>query len=220
MLKYLTLLFFLFTLTDCKLIHQKRFYGFEGGGSYIVPVDSSIKKDVYVIHYSHSESIIFPASYGVKRFTNNKWAVNKTFFTPDSELIKKVDKEINYQYCLASDNYDKKYWGSSFHANKADSLKPVLNVDETEIISEISLNGCLWWQKNHDYIYKQYIGYINTSGDRVLDIKLIDFRQDPHKLKTNVSLGWIDGWHGWFYSNVHEIYFHIKKNRLTINEEY
>jgi len=153
-------------------------------------------------------------------FAGNNWGADKGFFTPDSDLIKKIDKEINYQYCLAEDKFSEKYWGHFMHEARTDSIKPILSSEERKIINEISVSSCLNWQRNFPYYDKQYIGYISGTGDKVIYIKLIDFRQDPNKLQKFLFTSWIDGWHGWFYSNIRELYFNVSQNRLTISEKY
>jgi hypothetical protein len=213
MLKYLTLFLFLILFTNCKILHRKKSYSFEGGGSYIQSIDSISKKDIQIIHFTHSIGVIFPATFGEKIFNSNTLH-KSTFFTPDSNLIRKVDKEVNYQHCFSADSHYEKYFGHLFHGNKADSINPILSSDEKEIINEISLGDCLYWQRNSTYYDKQYIGYISATGHKVIYIKLIDFREDPHKLKPLFFTSWIDGWHGWFYSNIYQLYFDVTDNKL------
>ena len=42
---------------------------------------------------------------------------------------------------------------------------------------------CPTWQQELKYYDKQYIGFINEAGERIIYIQLCDFRQDPYKLK-------------------------------------
>lgn len=83
-------LFFAFTI--CKGQNKAETKPKSFGADYgvvTVSVDSSIKKDVRVVHFPHSIGVIFPAAYGQKKFGRNKWWDGVTFFTPDTALIKK-----------------------------------------------------------------------------------------------------------------------------------
>ena len=83
----------------------------------------------------------------------------------------------------------------------------------------MSKKYCELWSANESFYDKQYIGYLNKAGERVIIINLIDFRQDPHYLKQSFTTCWIQGWHGWFYSNVVDLYFNADKNLLMISKD-
>jgi hypothetical protein len=203
--KYLILLLFILWLTNCKILHKNKSFAFEGGGSYIQSIDSISRHEIQIISFSHSIGVIFPASFSKKVFNANTLH-EKSFFTPDSNLVRKIDKEVNY--------HNQQFWGHFIHSTRADSISPILSSDEKAIINEISLEECLSWQKNAAYYDKQYIGYISTVGHKMIFIKMFDFREDPHKLKTVFYNSWIDGWHGWFYSNMRQLYFDVNENKL------
>jgi hypothetical protein len=214
MTRHLSFLFFLLFLTGCSL-HNKRTYDFEGGGSFITLSDSNSKKEICVIHSDHSIGVIFPAQYAEKRFGTNTWAKNKTFFTPDSALIRKIYKETNYQYCLVSD----KYWNNFIIRFTSDTVKHIISREQKDIISNVSVRNCLNWQKNWIYYDCRYIGYFNERGEKNVMIQIIDFRSDPYKLKPLLTQSWIGGWHGWFYSNIQIFYFNVQKNLLSTDDD-
>jgi len=215
--KYLILLLFILWLTNCKILHKNKSLAFEGGGSYIQSIDSISRHEIQIISFSHSIGVIFPASFAKKIFNANTLH-EKSFFTPDSNLVRKIDKEVNYQYCFTEYNHNKQFWGHFIHSTRTDSINPILSSDEKAIINEISLEECLSWQRNTAYYDKQYIGYISAAGHKVIFIKLFDFREDPKKLKPLFFTSWIDGWHGWFYSNMRQLCFDVNENKLIFLE--
>jgi len=212
---------FSFLLMACFvscMVKKRRQIVFEGGGTFIQPIDSSAGVVTWIVKFDNSVGVVFPASFGKKLFGADR-SKSLTFFDPDTALIRKIDKEIDYQYCNVSEKHNERYWGKVLHTQMADSLKPILTVSQKELIDRISLEQCTYWQENRQFYDKQYICYITPTGEKIVRVKLIDFRQDPHHLKQYLKTSWIEGWHGWFYSNLHEVYFHINNNRLTITED-
>ena len=213
---FICLIILLVFITSC--IFHKRVVFAEGGGVFIDTIDSSLKQDGRIVRLGQTIGVAFPAEYSKKRFANS--SEKKIFFTPDTDLIKRIDKEANDQYCNAQERHDEIYFGKGLHRTKPDSLNTILSNEEKESIDKLSMYDCLFWLKNYVYYDKQYIGYTNVSGEKIIWIKLIDFREDPHKLKQYLTTSWIDGWHGWFYSNVREMYYHVNKNLITIEEDF
>jgi hypothetical protein len=210
----LTLLF----STGCLFHKQVSFVG-EGGGSFMDPVADSLKKDIRIIHFEHSLGVIFPAEFAEKKFGRNYNRQKlKGFFTPDTDLIRKIDKEVNYQYCNSKEKADQSFFAGL--AKNAARNTPTYKISKElqNIIDKMSAQNCLYWQDNSVYFDKQYVGYFTDTGEKVIKIRLIDFRQDPHKLKHFLPSAWINGWHGWFYSNIYEMSFNVNENLLTIDE--
>ncbi|WP_295720964.1 hypothetical protein [Mucilaginibacter sp.] len=212
MLRVFTFFILLLSFASCKLFHSKRIDSIKGGGSYIAKIDSNFQKSICSIHSTHSRGVIFPAEYAKQIFGRNGRGKNIAFFTPDSTLIKKVDKEINYQYCAANE----KHWINLFWPEN-DTVKRVISEEQKRAISKISAKFCLNWQQNWIFYDRQYIGVITPTGERVILIQLIDFRKDPHKYKQIFTSSWISGWHGWFSSNIILVYFNVPTNSLTMD---
>lgn len=184
-------------------------------------IDSTLIKEIRFVHFDSSIGVIFPADYGKQKFGKNIYWQKRTFFTPDTNLIKQIDTAIKNQFCIAMTRFDDAVWERTLDNLREDNDKKSLEIakkqkNEQKKRFEIF---CPQWQ--HDLIYKdrQYIGFITEDGDKIIYIQFLDFRQDPYKLKPAFTLSWIDGWHGWFETNTNRLHFHVDKNLLTINED-
>ena len=189
---------------------------YEGGGSYLQTVDSGLLQDIRVVKFENSVGVVFPAKFAEK-LIGTKDSGNTSFFTPDTNLIRRVNREIDYQYCRISESATLSLFTKLANGSKPDSVRRSLSKELTNSINNISVESCLNWQKNGNYYDRQFVGLIMPNGEKVITIKLIDFRQDPHNLKQYFLNTWISGWHGWFYSNVQEFSFNINKNTLSTN---
>lgn len=177
-------------------------------------VDSSVVQDIRVIKFDNSKGVIFPARFAGK-LIGPKDSGNVSFFTPDTNLIRRVNKEIDYQYCQVSESATLSLFTTLVNGSKPDSVRRSLSKEITISINNISVERCLYWQKNGTYYDRQFVGFVMPNGEKVITIKLIDFRQDPHNLKRYFLNTWISGWHGWFYSNVQQLKFNVNKNQLS-----
>ena len=194
-MRALTLVILMLLLVNCRVTSRKKTAFVTGGGSFISTIDSSLKKDVGIVQINAtSVAVTFPAKFAQKSFGDSPWAKDKSFFTPDTGIIRRVDTAINLQYCEAIDKYYKSKHGSL----------------STEVF-------CKLWKAQSPYFNKQYIGYTGNNGEKILHIKLIDFREDPHNLKQYFTSSWIDGWHEWYYSNVKLLEYNLDKNQLIIS---
>jgi hypothetical protein len=186
-------------------------------GIAINKIDSTLVKEIRFIHFDSSTGVIFPKEYAKTIFRQPK----NIYFTPDTSLIKRIDHEIVVQYCTAMTRFDSAVWHRTFENLKDVKDEKVLERAKKQMVNQRNnfITNCPSWQ--HDLIYydRQYIGYTNESGERIIYIQLLDFRKDPYKLKDAFSASWIHGWHGWFETNTSRIHFNVDKNRLTINEE-
>jgi hypothetical protein len=184
-------------------------------------IDSTLLKDIRFVHFDSSIGVIFPAEYGKHKFGKNIYWQKRNFFTPDTNLIKQIDTAIANQYCIALTRFDNAVWERTLNNLKEDNDKKGLKRAKEQIVDqkERFRKFCPQWQ--HDLIYqdRQYIGFTTDEGKKIIYIQLLDFRQDPYKLKPAFSTSWIDGWLGWFETNTNRLYFHVDKNLLTINED-
>ncbi len=190
-------------------------------GVSIDKIDSSLLKDVRFVHFDSSVGVIFPKEYAKKKFGRTTGWEKYAFFTPDTTLIKEIDAEINKQYCTAMTRFNSSVWDRTLDNLKEDNDKKSFKRAEQQMETQKQRfeKFCPQWQ--HDLLYhdKQYIGCVTDSGDRIIYIQFLDFRQDPYKLKPTFGISWIDGWHGWFETNTNRLHYHVDKKLLTVNED-
>ena len=149
--------------------------------------------DVQVVKSGKTQTVIFPADYAKQLYPKEPY---RKFFTPDTSVVKNINAAFKDQYCAASDKFDKK-----------NQMPPM------------SDKFCLAELRTYTYCDKQLIGYVDGFGNKIVKVKIIDFRQDPHNLKQSFTKFWINGWHGWFYQNVRNVTYHVESDLLTINDD-
>ena len=218
------LFIFLLTITGCAAQKQKQTKqdAFNVSHGVVVnTIDSGLIKDIRYIHFDNSKGVIFPAEYGRKKFGKNFYSQQRTFFTPDTLLIKNIDTAIINQYCKATIRFNDSVWKRTIESLKEDNDIESLKRAEMQMkTSQEQFNKlCPKWQQDLKYFDKQYIGFINGAGEKIIYIQLCDFRQDPYKLKSIFNTAWVDGWHGWFETNTKRLHFHLDTNELTINKD-
>jgi hypothetical protein len=184
-------------------------------------VDSTLLKDIRFVHFDSSIGVVFPADYGKQKFGKNIYWQKRCFFTPDTNLIKQIDTAIANQYCIALIRFDDAVWERTLDNLKEGNNKISLKRAKEQMAEEKERfeKFCPEWQQDLVYKDRQYIGFTTEEGEKIIYIQLLDFRQDPYKLKSAFSTSWIDGWHGWFEKNTSRLYFHVDKNLLTIDED-
>jgi hypothetical protein len=219
---FTTILFFLM-LISCKAQNenQTKEDAFNvSHGVAIDRIDSSLLREIQFVRFDNSEGVIFPAEYGKQKFGKNMWWGKRTFFTPDTNLIKLIDTAIINQYCVAMRRFNDAVWSRTIENLEADNEKKSLATAKQQMADDKKRFGkfCPQWQKELTYHDKQYIGFVTEEGERIIYIQLLDFRQDPYNLKPVFDVSWIDGWHGWFETNTKRLHYHVDKNQLTINE--
>jgi hypothetical protein len=217
-----TILFFL-ALVSCKAQNRKlsKDDAFNvSHGVAIDKVDTSLIKEIRFVHFDNSEGVIFPAGYAKQKFGKNIWWEKRTFFTPDTNLIRKIDTAITNQYCDAMRRFNDAVWSRTIENLKGDRDKKSLATVRQQMADDKKQfeKSCPQWQKELQYHDKQYIGFVTEEGEHIIYIQLLDFRQDPYKLKPVFDISWIDGWHGWFETNTNRVHYHVDRNVLTINE--
>ncbi|MCX8020805.1 MAG: hypothetical protein N2747_09960 [Chitinophagaceae bacterium] len=190
-------------------------------GVSLLRIDSNLIKDIRFVHFDSSVGVNFPAEYAKQKFGKNIYWQKRSFFTPDTNLIKRIDTAITKQYCIATIKFITEGWQNTLENLKVDNDKKSLKRARKQMATQKKRfeKFCPQWQ--HDLIYhdRQYIGFITQDGEKIIYIQLLDFRQDPYNLKPAFSTSWIDGWHGWFETNTNRLHFHVEKGLLTINED-
>jgi hypothetical protein len=190
-------------------------------GVALQAVDDSVRKDIVILNFEKSQTVIFPATYAQKLFKNEGHWKECKFYTPDSALIRCIDKEVLSQYCAASTRFNEYNWSSTIAYSETAGDKSSLKLAKKQMLESKQrfAKYCEKWKADGKYWSKQYIGYINPQGERMIYVQLLDFRNDPYHLKKSFKLSWIDGWHGWFETNRRTLHYHVVKNSLTINED-
>jgi len=189
-------------------------------GVFLNKIDSAIAKKIKITNFNNNTvGVVFPAEYGKQLFGDNKWFAGYTFITPDTDLVKSIDNELFNQYCRAVSHLNDLNW-QDIIAGSQDDAKELARIkkDRRKDLREIA-KYCPIWRENLKYYDKQYIGYKTPSGEEIIFIQLLDFREDPYHLKPAFYRSWIDGWHGWFETNLRVLHFHVEKKLVTVNED-
>jgi hypothetical protein len=184
-------------------------------------IDDSIRKDIVILKFEYSQAVIFPASYAQKLFGNQRHWDEYRFYTPDSALVRRIDKEILDQYCAASTRFNDSTWKNTIAYSETANDKLSLKLAKKQMLEfkQRFAKYCERWKANGKYWSKQYIGYLNPQGEKMIYVQLLDFRIDPYQLQGRFESSWIDGWHGWFETNRKTMHYHVDKHLLTINED-
>ena len=191
----------------------------ENHGVMVDRINDTLRRKLQILKFDNSVGIIFPADYGKQKFGQNLSFQNYIFFTPDTTLIKTLEIVMANQYCNASKQFNKEVWERTFSFLKDDhDIKGIRNARrQMKQQSKSFESRCSKWQADLKYYDKQYLGYKTSDGENIIYIQLLDFRQDPYKLKATFDSSWIDGWHGWFETNRLRLHYHVDNKLLTIN---
>jgi len=179
-------------------------YSNQSGGVIWQPVDSSLVDSVALISLGEARGAIFPASY-------DSFISFEPRFTPSEGLIREIEPYILNQYSGARRSFVER------QVNDPMMYSPPLTSEEK---SEHLDDHMRWIEKESKEIHhydRQYLGYYNEKGDQILLIQFLDFSKDPHGFKPHLHETWVAGWHGWFETNVRNMYFNINEKRLTVN---
>lgn len=200
-----------FTVTTAYSQESKKTDKFnENHGVFLDRVDTSLKKFIKVVRLEHSTGIIFPAQYGKEKFGY------PDRFTPDGDLIKKIDRETVEQYPAALRHLNDQYVRDLIERDDDKEWQKRLKKSKTTYDKQIAKSGPIWAQRLL-YYDKQYWGFITAEGRKTVCINAIDLREDPYSLREKSRFVWIEGWHGWFETNVATMYYHLDNNSVTIN---
>ncbi len=183
--------------------------------------DSTDLSATVIFPFDSSEVTIFPASYAFKVFRSSEQYKNVQFITPDTGLVKEALAQLNKQYCNALLKFQKRTWIQTVEIHKEEGLQKELKKIKQQQKAQLNRHKkfCSQQQEQLTVKDKQIIAYKNASGDTILFIQTLDFRQDPYKLRQHFTTSWIDGWHGWFETNTMRFHYHADKKLLTINED-
>jgi hypothetical protein len=182
--------------------------------------DSTIRSKIRIVHFDNSLGTIFPAEYAKILFGDNINWRNKTFITLDTALIKKIDITFIQQYCLANLNFLNNKWSLDKaylldNASKIEYRKAKrFNKNQLKLLEKF----CPQRQNDIAFKFKQYLGFINEKGEKIIYIQLINFKEDQYNLRSRFTKDWIDGFGEWFESNTEKYYYNIDKGILSISE--
>jgi hypothetical protein len=183
--------------------------------------DSTDISTTTIIHFDSAEVAIFPASYASTIFGRSDQYKDVVFITPDTALVKAALTTLNVQYCSALLKFNRRNWQQTIDIPKADGLWKDLKKIRKQQKERLDRHNkfCPQQQEQLKVKDKQVVAYKIASGDTILIVQTVDFRQDPYKLYQHLATSWIDGWHGWFETNTVRFHYHADKKLLTVNED-
>lgn len=183
--------------------------------------DSTDLSTAVTIRFDSSEVVIFPASYAAKAFGRSDQYKNVKFITADQGLVREALEQLYKQYCNALSKFNRRTWQQTIEIHKEEGLRKDLKKTRRQQKEQLDRHKkfCPQQQEQLTVKDKQVIAYKNVSGDTILFIQTLDFRQDPYKMRQHFATAWIDGWHGWFETNTMRFHYHADKKLLTINED-
>lgn len=193
-----------------------------GVGIITENVDSSIIKKIVILNTGEGRIIMFPPQYFTHTQAVYRGSIEEknAYFMPDTLILLKMNEDLKLQYCDAlryqvkesfqfnKDHFWKKMSKKERKDNEASFTRWLNRVDSTCNNRALAL----------DPIYKQVQAYSSDKyNGEVLYIQLVDFREDPYNLKERSKKQIIDGWHGWFETNIEGFYYHIKQRKLSVH---
>ncbi len=95
---------------------------------------------------------------------------NKVFFSPDTNLIKNIDSEINAQYCESNERYNESHWNKYMITTKADSDNVSKKAASKHVAESLSSAYCKKLEKKIIYIIINNISGIQQLGVKELFI--------------------------------------------------
>ena len=186
-------------------------------GMIVEEIDSVIIDKVIKIDFVNYDGYIFPKEYGDIYYRNKKKCIDL-----DSSRVADIDVKLIEQYYKANKRFMKIRYQEMYDMKET-------NPDAYEW-KELRKSERRYWKdfrKNKrkmiekvKFSDRQYLGFINSKGEKIILIQLVDFREDPHSLRGLVDKQFISGWHGWFYSNISRMHFHVNSDKLTVNEDF
>lgn len=187
-----------------------------GVGIVLEKIDSNIAKSIKIIGTGIGNIVGFPAEYSNRKESDYPDSLKRerVYFTPDSLTLLAMNEELKKQYCSALRYQVEESYQSSlrlFGKNKFDeeSFKRWRNQVNSTCGGEAAAL---------DSMCKQVIAFSSEKyNGNVLYIQLIDFRDDPYKLKERSKKQVIDGWHGWFETNIKSFYYNIGQRKLSVH---
>lgn len=211
----LILIIFAF-LQNCTSLKSEIQNGFEvSHGVVVQEIDKNLNDSIMILKFESREGIVFPERYAKELFKNSF----QRYFTPSKCEIIEAETELEKQYCQAR----KAFWNYRKLQNLEDfkndrkELKEILNYYKKR--EKLFTKNCPKRQIQLINCDRQFLGFYNNIGEKIIRIQIIDFSQDPYKLKNLFYKSWIDGWHGWFETNVDIMHFNLNTNKLTVNDD-
>lgn len=159
-----------------------------------------------VVKLKNSRGVILPSIYLRDNiFNETKTDSLKGFFTPDEKTIKEIDEvlpklyypviqKFNDQWNFINDDMHQKMFAEERRNTKKEAKKIT-------------------------YYDKQFYGYINSKNEKIVQILLFNFKQDPLNLKYEIEHRLIKGWHGWFETNTRSLKYHVESKIFTVNDD-
>jgi hypothetical protein len=178
------------------------------GGVVYNPITADVADSVLVLRLERSVAIAFPASYEAMAGWPD-WGR----FTPDSSLVARLEGELQRQYVEAWDRYARLQVGErapEVYGRRLSAAEQATHL--TDLRRSFARDG-----QRLPQMYKQYLGFVSPAGERVVLVQLLNFDRDPHRLRETVAQQWVEGWHGWFETNVRHLEYDVARGRLNVH---
>ena len=186
-------------------------------GVIVEEIDSTISEKVIKIDFADYHGYIFPKEYGDIYYKNKKKCIDL-----DSSLVADIDVNLIEQYYNANKRFMEIRYQEMYDMKETnpDAYEwKELRKEERRYWRDFRKRKRIMTDKVK-FSDRQYLGYINSKGEKIILIQLVDFREDPHSLRKLVDKQFISGWHGWFYSNISRMHFNVDSDKLTVNEDF
>lgn len=154
-----------------------------------------VGESIYVLDIGGRKAVVFPKSH---KYSGAIYRL-KERITPDSFLIKSVDSKIKEQYC---DSYRR--FAESIEADMLCDFLSFGNPDKVKKrlreMRRLRKKALKRMQNEvvpdlHNY-QRQYLGYINTKGETILQITLMDMRKQTD-FDIDIEYNFITYSHEW-----------------------
>ena len=168
-----------------------------------------IQDSVALLEVGRSRGAIFPATF---ELGFNREQLRRRF-TPSPALIREIEPDVQRQFWEASIRFTRnQVWGRDDEVY-GEGQAPTEEERLTRFASFVTVAN--WEASRYARLDRQYAGFYNPRGERVVLIQFLDFCADPHQLRPHLAAAWIGGWHGWFETNVRLLEYNVERNRLN-----
>ncbi len=207
MKKIIILLFCSITLSysgSCN-VHEKNYNGIEFNDT----------TNAVEIQLGQITGFVFSKAYCKQYFKGKNIGFDLT-----RENIEELEIELNRQYVSASERFMnirfQEMYAMKAHYPDAYDWKG-LKKSERQNRKYYRKNGHKIKERlNHSV--RQYLAYVSASGEKIVKIILVDFRDDPDNFRADVDKNLILGCGGWFDTNVTQMHYHLDSKKITVNE--
>jgi|SRR5690606_16310085 hypothetical protein len=172
-------------------------------GVVLEPISEEVKSEMKILALGKSTGVVFPKEYD-GGYSKGRFEKR---FTPSKSEIMELETNIEKKYLEME-----REWANYQAFNWPDDL------GYTQEQKQKEYNSLMKWGKKEareiKYFDRQYLGFIE-DGKKIIYVRFYDFRQDPYNLENQLSESIIDGWHGWFETNVRQGEYNLSTKKLS-----